>query len=66
MGLGPSIPRMANGYWEFGNLASVINLLSFTSTLKKQPPEKGFLFGYPNASKQHNGIIVIAETLAGG
>ncbi len=31
-----------------------------------QPPEKGILFGYPIVSKNRDGIMVIAETLAGG
>ena len=33
---------------------------------KRQPPEKGFLFGYPIVFKKRNGIMVNAETLAGG
>ena len=33
---------------------------------KMQPPEKGVLFGYPIFSKKPDGIMVIAETLAGG
>jgi len=33
---------------------------------KKQPSEKGFLFGYPMLLKKRDGIIVIAETVAGG
>ena len=33
---------------------------------KKQPSEKGVLFGYPIVSKKRDGITVIAETLAGG
>jgi len=33
---------------------------------KKQPSEKGFLFGYPILLKKRDGIMLIAETFAGG
>ncbi len=35
-------------------------------TEKKQPPAKGVLVGYPMFSKKRDGIMVNAETLAGG
>jgi len=33
---------------------------------KRWPPEKGFLFGYRILLLNLNGIMAIAETLAGG
>ena len=64
--------------WQFGHLFSciyVINICDFQLPKSENvcvdaapagTPENGFLFSYPIVSKGSNGIMVIAETLAGG
>ncbi len=57
------------GELGIGNLESSLRLLAMVLYFfleNNQPPEKGFLFGYPIVSKKHDGIMVYAETLAGG
>ena len=47
-------------------LLYVWTLVLFFCLEKRQPAEKGFLFGYPIVFKKRNGIMVDDETLAGG
>ena len=47
-------------------LLNVWSLMHYFYFEKRQPQEKAVLFGYPIVSIRCNGIIINAETLAGG